>query len=574
MTLYITKQNDNIKPTISINGEPTVGTNNIYLKLNAKDENSGIKKYHYYLSTNGTNYTEYIGWGNSYNFENLTQGTKYYIKAKVEDKAGNISVETEVKQVITSSIDAIDNILTPRIYGSNGDGRAYFKIASDYEKNGYYVQYQVVKSGKTFNVNGTWTKDATNTVTGLSVGDTVYARINDGKNISNYRTVTITELETFETYSEYSSKVNTTATDIYYIYTDEEGKTAYIPKDFSVGVSSSINKISGGLVVQDKSGNQYVWVPVDKDKVVYNGKQLKTDGTDTYKPMAQYQSGYNETTKEQYFETIKWEYSRNYATGSKVAQQKDGIPQHSLGTLNSREPSLVTGTDNYTWIYKSSNNTYDSVSQSYKDICGFSSPTEFGQYMNEQYTNMIKSVKEYGGFYIGRYETSLKTGVVGSKINETPMNTTAGTETSSDAGNMWYGVYNKQDSLKNIHNPYYNSTTVVSSMIWNAQYDAMLNWALTGDEANKVFDKIGNHSGARAKTGRWGEDIMNNIFDLGGNVDEFSQGAIYSNSRNIRGGFCGSVSNLRMYSNSSHNPNSGSSNFGSRLTLYMRSSEP
>ena len=234
MTLYITKQNDNIKPTISINGEPEVGTNNIYLKLNAKDENSGIKKYHYYLSTNGTNYTEYIGWGNSYNFENLTQGTKYYIKAKVEDKAGNISEETEVKQVITSSIDAIDNILTPRIYGSNGDGRAYFKIASDYEKNGYYVQYQVVKSGRTFNVNGTWTKDATNTVTGLSIGDTVYARINDGKNISNYRTVTITELETFETYSEYSSKVNTTATDIYYIYTDVEGKTAYIPKDFSV----------------------------------------------------------------------------------------------------------------------------------------------------------------------------------------------------------------------------------------------------------------------------------------------------------------------------------------------------
>ena len=286
--------------------------------------------------------------------------------------------------------------------------------------------------------------------------------------------------------------------------------------------------------------------------------------------MAQYQSGYNETPNEQYFETITWEYSRNYATGSKVAQQKDGIPQHSLGTSNSREPSLVTGTDNYTWIYQSSNNTYDSVSQYYKDICGFSSPTEFGQYMNEQYTNMIKSVKEYGGFYIGRYETSLKTGVVGSKINETPMST----ETSSDAGNLWYGVYNKQDSLKNIHNPYYNSTTVVSSMIWNAQYDAMLNWALTGDEANNVFDKIGNHSGAKAKTGRWGEDIMNNIFDLGGNMIESSQGAIYSHSRNLRGGSSWSNSSKRMYSNSSQDPNSGANNLGSRLTLYMRSSEP
>ena len=574
MALYITKQNDTTKPTISGNGEPTVGTNNVYLKVNAKDENSGIKKYHYYISTDGTNYTEYIGWGNSYRFENLTPGTKYYVKAKVEDKAGNVSEETEVKQVITLSIDAIDDILTPRVYGSNGDGRVYFKMSSDYETQGYYLQYQIVKSGGTFNQNANWTKDATNTAIGLSVGDTVYARVNDGTNVSNYRSVTITELETFETYSEYSSKNSTTATDIYYTYTDEEGKTAYIPKDFSVGVSSSINKISSGLVVQDKSGNQYVWVPVDKDKVVYDGSKLKTDGTDTYKPMVQYQSGYSESTKEQYFEGIKWNYSKSYATGSVIVKQTSGIASHVLGTSDYREPSLVTGAENYSWVYQVGNNQYDSSSKYYKDISGFSSAAEFGQYMNEQYTNMVKSVKKYGGFYIGRYETSLTTGVVGSQIDKTPMDSRTGTETSSNTGNLWYGMYNKQDSLKNTHNPYYNSTTVVSSMVWGSQYDAMLNWVLTGNEANMVFERTGNHSDIKSKTGRWGSDIMNNIFDLSSNTIEWTQEAGNTTARIYRGGYFSTGNTNGAITRGSNNSTYVNSVYGTRLTLYMRSSEP
>ena len=187
---------------------------------------------------------------------------------------------------------------------------------------------------------------------------------------------------------------------------------------------------------------------------------------------------------------------------------------------------------------------------------------------------MITSVKEYGGFYIGRYETSLTTGVVGSQIDKTPMDLRAGTETSSNYGNLWYGMYNKQDSLKNTHNPYYNSTTVVSSMIWGSQYDAMLNWALTGDEANMVFERTGNHSESRAKTGRWGSDIMNNIFDLSSNTVEWTQEAVYAGSRASRGGFYYATNTYVASSRNSGSPAYAFSYYGSRLTLYMRSSEP
>lgn len=574
MTLYLNKQNDTTSPTISIYGEPISTTNSITLKTRAKDENSGIAKYHYYISTNGTDFTEYIGWGNSYTFEGLTQNTTYYVKATVEDKCGNISEEIPVQTVTTNGIDGIEEILTTRVYGSNGDGRLYLGMSSEYEKQGYYVQYQIVKTGGTFNENGTWTKDATSTAKGLSIGDTVYARINDGNgNISYYKVVTVTELETFETYEEYSARVSTTATDIYYIYTDENGDTAYIPKDFSVGATSSINKVSTGLVVQDANGNQYVWVPVDKNSVVYNGTTVKTDGTDTYKPMVQYQAGYSETTQEQYFELIRYEYNKNYTAGSKIVSVSSGIASHLLGTSSYREPSLVTGAANYSWVFQASNNQFDAVSKYYQDICGFSSATEFGQYMNDQYTNMVESVKEYGGFYIGRFETSLTTGTVGSKLNTTAMNSRTGTETSSNYGNLWYGMYNKQDSNRNTNNPYYSSTTVVSSMIWGSQYDAMLNWVLQGSEAEMVYKRTGNNSGSSAKTGAYGVDVMNNIFDLSGNLYEWTQETISSIYRVIRGGSYDDREQMAI-SRDYGQPSVSSDVRGSRLALYLRSSEP
>ncbi len=575
MALYLNKQNDTTPPTIEKYGEPIPATNSITLKTRAKDENSGIAKYHYYISTDGTNFTEYTGWGNSYTFEKLTQNTTYYVKATVEDKAGNVSSELPVQTVTTSTIDGIEEILTTRVYGSEGDGRLYLGMSSTYEKQGYYVQYQVVKTGGTFNVNGTWTKDATNTVKGLSVGDTVYARINDGNgNISYYKVVTITELETFETYEQYSAKNSTTATNIYYLYTDENGDTAYIPKDFSVGVSDSINKISTGLVIQDSNGNQFVWVPVDKDSVVYNGTTVKTDGTDTYKPMVQYQNGYSESTDEQYFESIRYDYSSSYSTVSKISSVSSGKPAHQLGNSSYREPSLVTGAANYSWVFQASNNQYDSVSAYYKDICGFSSPTEMGQYMNEQYTNMVKSVKEYGGFYIGRFETSLTSGVIGSKINTTAMDSRTGTETGSNYGNRWYGMYNKQDSNRNTRNPYYGSTTVVSSMIWGSQYDAMLNWAAKGNEANMIYKRTGNHSGSPAKTGAYGVDVMNNIFDLSANLLEWTQEANSTYSRAFRGGYFGTAVTYVASARDNNIPTYPSNIFGSRATLCLRSSEP
>lgn len=559
MALYLTKQGDTTAPTISLRGEPTNTTNSITLRVNASDENSGIEKYHYYISTDGTNYIEQAGWGNMHTFEGLTAGTTYYIKATVEDKAGNVSNETAVSTVTTTVLGAIDDILQTRIYGSGTDGHLYLGLLESYEEQGYYVQYQK----NTLNLKGTWTKPATSTVTGLKIGDVIYARINDGNgNTTTYKTITISELETFGTaYLETST------------YTDTNGDTATIPAGFSVGTSSSINTIQNGLVIQDSSGNQFVWVPVDSNTMVYDGRTVATNGTETYKPMVQYQNGYDENSANQYFESIRYDFNKTYDEGSKQAVVSSSKIGHQLGGSSYREPSLVTNTANYSWIHMSGNN-YDVLSQYYHDILGFDSAEEFGQYMNNQYTQMVQSVKQYGGFYIGRYETCLSGGVVGSRLNVDAMDSRAPTSSVKMGANRWYGEYLYQDSNRCSTNPYYNVESVTSSMIWGSQYDAMLNWVLEGNGADMVYKRRGNHSGGKNKTGTWGVDVMNNIFDLSANCYEWTQEVYSTNYRVLRGGGYDATNTNVASSRNGSTPPYQNANYGSRLVLCIRSSEP
>ena len=88
-----------------------------------------------------------------------------------------------------------------------------------------------------------------------------------------------------------------------------------------------------------------------------------------------------------------------------------------------------------------------------------------------------------------------------------------------------------------------------------------------------VFERTGNHSGSRAKTGRWGSDIMNNIFDLSSNTVEWTQEAVSASARAYRGGYYGATHVNVASSRGNYTPTFAYSNYGSRLTLYMRSSE-
>ena len=456
------------------------------------------------------------------------------------------------------------DITLEKVWGKDGEGKAYFELAEKYENEGYELEHQIVKDGGLYQeADQYWTQEG-DTVSELTTGDTIYTRITDGINkveASSYKTTEISELET------YSSVYNeTTKYDDYDTVQKEDGGTeqvlvgtAYIPAGFKVGTSSLNKKIANGLVIEDEAGNQYVWIPV-KD-VVYDGK---TPISSTYKPMVRYQQGYNANT-EHYYERIFYSFSGTTSTAN---------TGYRLGQTSYREPSLVTGsTTNNSWIY-GSGGQYDAEHYTQLSDLGITSPTSMGQYLNDKYTEMIESVEKYGGYYVGRYETSSwvtdnfeeggtnnsdKTGeIVKSVPDAVPM-----------AYTTWYKMYLKENSEYS-KNPYYESESVVSTMVSGSEWDTMLNFILQGSDQEKVKERTGNHTGTRARTGQFGSDIMNNIFDLSSNVREWTSEAYSSLYRVSRGGHYGVADTSVSDSRNHRSPTDSYSYIGSRLSLYIK----
>ncbi len=573
--MYIKDTTDSTPPELTINSQKA-GTNNIEINVTAIDEQSGISKYKYAISMKNFEDTDFSeetdilnateGYGNSYVFSELTQNQSYYVRVQVINGAGQMT--TAYTGIIKTDVLNVQEgaIVQEKVYGKDGKGTAYYEISQDtnFENEGYYIQYQIDKKGNTgYQENGTWTKG--NTVTGLSVGDVIYTRIYDGVNDSKYYMATnITELESFsEVYKE---------TTIYEDYETNpvEGEeetttlvgTAYIPAGFKVSTSSLTNKIANGLVIEDEVGNQYVWIPVED--VIYDGT---TPISANYKPMVRYQSGYNEGTEQQYFEGISYNFTGISSTNYSLTSN------YGLGKSSFREPSLVTNsTANYSWVFTAGNN-YDATNYNQLSPLGINSATKMGTYLNDKYTEMVESIVKYGGFYVGRYETSSwetdnweaggtnkeNTGeIIKSVPNATTMATT-----------NWYKMYLKQDS-NYVSNPYHTSSSITSSMIWGTQWDAMLNYILTGSDKEKVTVITGNHSGSRAKTGQYGNDIMNNIFDLSSNVREWTSEANGASYRVYRGGFYSATDIHPSSSRYSGTPTVTSRTIGSRLSLYLK----
>ena len=195
------------------------------------------------------------------------------------------------------------------------------------------------------------------------------------------------------------------------------------------------------------------------------------------------------------------------------------------------------------------------------------STQEFLMQLEQEFNNMIESIEKYGGFYIGRYETGdlSKDKVVIVKGNTDIENQT------------WYTMYKKCKELKESNNK------VGTSLIWGSQWDRTLMWLIeTGDKTSKEIcnsSSWGNYkdnsepgAGREQATGYSESWKANNIYDLAGNVWEWTVEAYSTYTRVMRGAgyyYIGGSYPV-SYRNNLTAPDENGSVLGCRAILYIK----
>ena len=296
------------------------------------------------------------------------------------------------------------------------------------------------------------------------------------------------------------------------------------------------DKIGGAVITdaasgEEKVGNEFVWVPVDGISKMASTDIGGTDANGNTNYRGVLYNWYTDVTG-----NTAWNWSAD--------------------STSYREPANLSS-------------SYDSTSKN-------SSWTS--TLYQEEYNKMVKSVSEYGGFYIGRYEMSIN---ATSKNAESKYGATSANASDTDT-NQWYGLYNRAKTYapeKNSDNTENASQKVVSSMIWGSQYDAMLKW-MKGNKINATSSSptdlsIGTTSknttrvtGGANNGQTVSKDKLSNIYDLLGNSLEWTQEANNTSYRVIRGGYYNSsiAPSYRSYDC----PTDTLSYDGSRFTLYIK----
>lgn len=188
-------------------------------------------------------------------------------------------------------------------------------------------------------------------------------------------------------------------------------------------------------------------------------------------------------------------------------------------------------------------------------------------------TDIETSINKYKGFYVGRYETTINNGTIGSKKGAKVLTANKTLKKGTNPNNSkpyyyrWYGLYKAQKDL------YGNNSNVFSSMITSKEWNTIMTFTGYGNTERGAYtyttkpDLSGSAYKGRADT----YDLTKNIYDLAGNVFEWTLTASDTGNRVYRGGAW--VIDLDIYSAShtySSFPIENSSMTGSRLALYIR----
>ena len=268
---------------------------------------------------------------------------------------------------------------------------------------------------------------------------------------------------------------------------DDYGNKVTIPKGFEV-VEEEGTTVPEGIVIQDKDGNQFVWIPVgrvykDNTGTNYSDIQLgrysfnKTNGTPT--PV---QYAYTEANPE------------NYKQLTAVTEDYGGTACYEYATRANPDGIDSAGT-----------NALNAIA---KDLEGF-----------------VNSVKENNGYYLARYEASYGSGT--SVANYKPLSKISTSVNDINELNMKYVVGHLWVNAKQIEaakicrNMYNNDESVgVESDLTNSYaWDTAIVFIQEMENSNYANKAVENRM--FMNTGTTGDEVCN-IFDMASNHREWS----------------------------------------------------
>jgi type II secretory pathway pseudopilin PulG len=312
-------------------------------------------------------------------------------------------------------------------------------------------------------------------------------------------------------------------------YTIEgETRTAVIPGGFTISGKHSERTIEGGLVIYliyDKTEDeiekidwndevtlkhlketydQFVWVPVTNVNKMFMC-QSKTAETECNIELV---NGIPTCTNHSNSTAMA---GRLYATSSGTNLNSSLTTQTYKANDGLREPAIITGKADGTGTKYDGNNTDNNI--------GLTLTT-----LQEEYNNAVKKVIESKGFWIGRYETS----GMNSSNDDIAVNIVAEKGENDGINNLnWYRMYKQQQNYVGKKN--LDTSKIQSTMIFGAAWDKTMIFANCATETTPEKDY------STVITGNVEKDCYKNIYDLCGNLYEWTTEAVYTFSRVSRG---------------------------------------
>ena len=323
--------------------------------------------------------------------------------------------------------------------------------------------------------------------------------------------------------SSLTSNDRTTSESKTIIAKDKKENQVVVPGGFKISGNSG-ETVQQGIVIEDKEGNQFVWVPVSNINGDGSNKIKKDDGSEVEITLGRYT-----------FATSSPGTPTPIQKGSEYDQTS--LAQATAGTLNTKY-----GVAKSTYYFYELNGSRPGKEKN--DLTGTNTTAK-------NLKDFIEKTESNKGFYIARYEASYGSGYNSSGTttatkfgNAKPLSKVSKANSASSMnyteGTLWNFITQPQAALVS-QNMYKNDKYVESDLINSYAWDTVMVYIQAMGNSNYANQVDGN--GTLKNTGSTGDEKCK-IFDMATNTAEWTtEYSAYTGSSSAypcthRGGYC------------------------------------